>query len=405
VRGGGAQWRDTAAAAPHVCTHSLDPEHHTLKCSQLKCLSCNDVLSFSSRATLEGLLNECIVKAPPKPSAGKRRGGGNVCSFYLAGSCTRGSACRFAHSGELPQCSLGASCTLGDDCVYRHDPAPAGAGEQRVGAIVTAFEWSKGTGDVAPDSVHVHVTTTMQRMVAWRGESNTHTLSHTDRGFAGGRPRGLLLVGENNLTFSSALLSILSSSFSSSSVRTVFIPTVFEGHEKAVSVIAPAKLQRFGIADTNTTNAIACPGVLFGVDATQLHTAGSPIRQYLHSTDLSIVYWNFPFTGEDDNIAAQKQLLLGFFFSVSAMIAGHDRMSAAPPRIWLTLCNDQAARWDLSKLAMSQLFYLSNSWPFQVGDFPGYGPCRNGSSELFPVTLSVTYEFTFHEQLADSDSC
>jgi hypothetical protein len=149
--------------------------------------------------------------------------------------------------------------------------------------------------------------------------------------------------------------------------------------------------------------------------------------------------WNFPFTGEDDDVPAQKQLLLSFFFSVSRLIMrdyyrlpqrndilakyryGDDdsdeefeegyglmikelekreelereRILNSCPKILLSLCNDQAARWDIEELAKSQLFAMTNSWPFAVDEFQGYRPARNKSAATFPIAFPVTYEFSF----------
>lgn len=69
---------------------------------------------------------------PPRPRGAPRgapspprRGSSKVCSFYLKGTCTKGSNCRFSHAGSATapkKCTyfLKGKCSKGDECKFSH---------------------------------------------------------------------------------------------------------------------------------------------------------------------------------------------------------------------------------------------------------------------------------------------
>jgi hypothetical protein len=146
---------------------------------------------------------------------------------------------------------------------------------------------------------------------------------------------------------------------------------------------------------------------VFEIDATKLHCLHeleemAEVYSFCTSFHIEYFVFNFPFiAGEEDNVIAHKYLLLRFFSSASRLI----RSPSSPvpnAKILLSLCNDQASRWDLERLAKSQFFVISNTWTFDCAEFSSqgssssfpYSPRRNMSREAFPLVNTVTFEFT-----------
>ena len=136
--------------------------------------------------------------------------------------------------------------------------------------------------------------------------------------------------------------------------------------------------------------------LLFGVDATRLHT-GAWSRARFCSTGLTqikthvqCIAWNFPFTGEDENEVAHRELILAFFRSLACWCTGASKMLTAV----LMLQGDQFSRWHVLRAAQSCFFVLESWNEFDWTEFPGYVPSRS-SGEPFPVQGAMMYIFHF----------
>lgn len=206
----------------------------------------------------------------------------------------------------------------------------------------------------------------------------------------------IILFGENTLTFSAALCSLLNVDGAFSRTPLV-LPTVYESPDVSDSLVSPETLAQLGVFRSQSRSFLDISmGVLHGVNATEIHLSHSPLHAVFPTVKVSYFMWNFPFTGEDDNIDAQKNLILGFFFSASRLIMRKKIEDVANvPKILLTLCNDQAQRWDVESLARSQMLVITKSWPFDISEFRRYQPTRNSSVDFFPVEFPVTYEFSY----------
>ena len=114
-----------------------------------------------------------LFQAAPEPVRAE-------CHFYLAGTCTKGAACAFAHTGmtrfDFELCRFGRGCNRGSACPYQHDP-------QKVPCV--AFHTPRGCSlQVCPASHAPLAPAVVRRLHEWATARAAATASPAERAAA-----------------------------------------------------------------------------------------------------------------------------------------------------------------------------------------------------------------------------
>jgi len=293
----------------------------------------------------------------------------NVCKYFMKGNCFRGVDCMFSHTEVVrPLCRFHSSgrCHKGSDCEFRHSKEPVGT----LSTVIPEFRTVKELEEEWP-------------LPSWMQEESS---------FDSRRPR-VVLVGEGDCSFGLALkhrypgVHLAVTTLDSEA-------KLCASYGKAVMRERLKELVEWRVGGQGTTcdhepGGITMPvTIMHNMDATALH-------EQLHNGELlgcRIIWWNFPFTGEDGNDEAHQSLIRGFFHSVAQMVRAQRVPAEVEVRIFLQ--GDQFSRWHVARVADDAMFDL-HGWLVDVdlADIPGYSPSRNDAAEAFPVRKPVLYAF------------
>jgi hypothetical protein len=259
------------------------------------------------------------------------------------------------------------------------------------------FEWNYRTGETHPgmNCGHDPSETFAAYICRWTQQRDICSFAHGNS-----KPVGILLLGENDLTFGAALCDKLYD-LRTRTRSCVLLPSVRETEEESRldALTASVDHSDWHAVVSASTQRLSARGVsvMYDMDATALHQ-NTRVQTLMLSFAMGYIMWNFPFTGDEDNSDLQKDLLRKFFFSISqelkaAAQQGHN--GCADTKVLVSLCHNQLSKWTIERLAQEQFLRLTNSWIFDPADFPGYRPKRNQSANEFPISQTVTYEFSY----------
>lgn len=204
-----------------------------------------------------------------------------------------------------------------------------------------------------------------------------------------------LVLGDGNFTFSLSLSKQLSlSAAGGADGKPRLVATSLETLEQ---VLCRSSAQE-------TLSALgACPGVklLHGVDATELESC-QPLKELELMFD--VVVFNFPHSGGKNKIQLNRELLRGFFVSVTT-----SGLLSQRGEVHVTLCAGQGGTpgdsvdrgyqnsWKVTEMAAEGGFVLSRIEPFSLTDHPGYAPTgyRGHTDKGFCVEGALTHVFKF----------
>ncbi|CAG9575009.1 hypothetical protein LMJF_25_0030 [Leishmania major strain Friedlin] len=207
----------------------------------------------------------------------------------------------------------------------------------------------------------------------------------------------ILLVGEGNLSFAYALVKRLSRS---AVVRRATQNEGVAGERRRgiiVEVIATtfdseAEVSRkypeaVGFLAYFAAKRRVRVGYYGDVNATSLSSAAAPLRDH----PFHLLIFNNPHIGFED-LYRQIALLSHFFRSAREL---HTRAPTEdfPQEIVVTLCNDQAQRWDLLGCAARSGYICVAAVPMRSADFPEYTNRRHQRHAAFPFRIMVQYYF------------
>eukprot|EP00873_Tetraselmis_striata_P024399 jgi/Tetstr1/444663/TSEL_032511.t1 len=343
-------------------------------CTRRKLLHSSVVAALEMASHLEGVLHKrsaAVAHSAAHPSLGGLSGPPPpACVFFKRGSCAKPD-CRFSHDAAavMPLCRNFQSpqgCPFGASCRYLHaaDQAELDAMADKVVGFVT------GDGRIA--------------LSAAPGEE---CLLGSRRGAlwqAAAEPGGaILLLGEGNFGFSDSLRSF--------STRRI-IATANQPRKEALALFGASSASPLGrlLADERHT-------VLFDVDATRLHR-DARLGSELAAHGCSLVVWNFPFSGQDEDAAVHQQLLRSVFASLTRLWA----RSECDFAFGIALQGDQFTRWRAHTTSRAHGWALQAAEPFDALSFPGYQPKRNASNDNFPVKDPMMYLFRMAAAVSDA---
>lgn len=337
----------------------------------------HETLSELLRCTASAGAAPSPAAPPPSPTAPRTPSLGGLsgppppaCVLFKRGSCAKPD-CRFSHDAAavMPLCRNFQSpqgCPFGASCRYLHaaDQAELDAMADKVAGFVT------GDGRIA--------------LSAAPGEE---CLLGSRRGAlwqAAAEPGGaILLLGEGNFGFSASLRSF--------SARRI-IATANQPRKEALALFGASSASPLGrlLADERHT-------VLFDVDATRLHR-DARLGSELAAHGCSLVVWNFPFSGQDEDAAVHQQLLRSVFASLTRLWA----RSECDFAFGIALQGDQFTRWRAHTTSRAHGWALQAAEPFDALSFPGYQPKRNASNDNFPVKDPMMYLFRMAAAVSDA---
>ena len=293
-----------------------------------------------------------------------------LCTFFFAGNCRNGQRCRFRHKlhpGEPPPpCRFFGTrqgCRFGDACKMRHGDTQTMVDELDVASRSVDAEQDLAAG--------VLIGGTARRANAGSGYRAR---------LAG---KSVFLCGEGDFSFAHALST-------GDTPPSELIATSLDSQEDVVEQYPDAAAHLGSDARLFFT--------LHGIDATELHAAGSTHRMVRNA---EVLCWLFPFTGVEEDSPGNARLIRQFFDSLSRVFHFEPGASAvlavpeAPPEVHVVLCGDQFSRWRVEASARDAFLSLHAMEPFQVGEFEPYSPRRNREDEPFPVHKPTLYVFRF----------
>ncbi|KAG5503146.1 hypothetical protein GH5_04207 [Leishmania sp. Ghana 2012 LV757] len=123
------------------------------------------------------------------------------------------------------------------------------------------------------------------------------------------------------------------------------------------------------------------------VNATALSSAAAPLRDH----PCHLLIFNNPHIGFED-LYRQRSLLSHFFRSAHELHIGAP-IGPYPQEVVVTLCDDQARRWDLIACAARSGYMCVAAVPLRSADFPEYTNRRHQSDAGFPFRIMVQYYF------------
>jgi HrpA-like RNA helicase len=271
-----------------------------------------------------------------------------ACTQFLGGYCSFGDRCRNSHSlfAARPICRfyISGGCSKGRSCIFAH-------GDERRRA--------------KPASTNVDP---LHPLVPQLEEL---CLSRGALGWFKYHASSLLLLGEGNFRFSSALCSLDAAPLISTSRD-----PVLAARQSLPSNLDPARVR----GET---------------DATRLHTDTDLIR--LVGANVKSCAWNFPFTGSDEDDTDNEELILATFLSL-ALFFGRLGTEVSAPVLALTMQGDQLSRWSVLRSARYAGWRLQSWCEFDDSEFPGYLPCRI-TGDAFPAVDPRFYVFQLHEKV------
>ncbi|CAM39002.2 hypothetical protein, unknown function [Leishmania braziliensis MHOM/BR/75/M2904] len=221
-------------------------------------------------------------------------------------------------------------------------------------------------------------------------------------------PLSILLVGEGNLSFTYALVKRLSSS---AAVRRATRSDLTDGVRRRDTVVevtattfdsAADLLRKYPEAGRYLTYFAAKQRVRVryfgGVNATSLSSVSAALRD----SPSHLLIFNNPHIGFED-LYRQRSLLSHFFRSARDLHIEAPTVDY-PQEVVVTLCDDQAQRWDLLGCAARSGYLCVAAVPLRSVDFPEYTNRRHQSAAAFPFRIMVQYYFVapqvaLHEEL------
>ncbi|KAG5476864.1 hypothetical protein LSCM1_05196 [Leishmania martiniquensis] len=218
-------------------------------------------------------------------------------------------------------------------------------------------------------------------------------------------PLSILLVGEGNLSFAYALVKRLSRS---AAVRRATQSDGTAGERRRGTVVevlvttfdSAAELQRkypesvrfLAYFSTKQRVRVRYYG---DVNATSLLSAAAPLRDH----PCHLVIFNNPHTGFED--LYRQRSLLSHFFRSSRELNAEAPTGTYPQEVVVTLCDDQAWRWDLMGCAARSGYMCIAAVPLRPADFPEYTNRRHQSDAAFPFSIMVQYYFVVPQAALD----
>jgi hypothetical protein len=282
-----------------------------------------------------------------------------ACLPFLQGYCKFGSACRNSHSpfAVRPPCRFfqKGHCARGDECAYAHGPSSVEKMESKLSSLL-----EKKTD---PMSAIVPV-------------QSHFTLPSTEEWFANpARQTSLLLIGEGNFEFTESLRRL---------------------------GCAPAYASSLNNGVQGVRNGVSSSHILHCVDATRLHTDREAVK-LITAGRVHNIFWNFPYTGIEEDDEVHESLMLGTFQSLKLAAAlkhysqceGYDKDMV----FGLTLQGDQFSRWNVYRSALRTGWKLTRWDTFDPDFYPGYSPRRVDGS-TFPASHARFYEFSCSTNLS-----
>jgi HrpA-like RNA helicase len=330
-------WRNqlpTSADDRRMLGHVYGNENSEAMCQRLKEF-CD--VAPSVGALTRGIGNLLAQRQDPSRVA---------CAHFLNGDCRFGDSCRNSHSlfAARPICRffLSGGCSKGSSCTFTHE-------EENI---------AKPTRTTTGDPLHP-VVPLIQDL----------SLPDGALGWFKQNASSLLLLGEGNFRFSSALYSLGAS------------PLMSTAHEAVV-----ATRQKLGNVDPTRVRG--------EIDATRVHTYNDLISQIGES--VQSCSWNFPFTGSEEDDSDHEALILATFLSLALFFGRLGSDEVPTPTFALTLQGDQLSRWSVLRCARYAGWRLKSWDEFDDSEFPGYLPCRvNG--DPFPAVDARFYVFQLHD--------
>lgn len=268
-----------------------------------------------------------------------------ACIHFLQGNCKFGASCRHSHSKYAvpPPCKYfqRGECLRGDTCVYSHVlPSDAAAAD----VCPPANGTSKSTQSIDPlnSMIPINDDLKMPNTKEWFSE-------HAE---------GLLLLGEGTYEFAKSLNSL---GFAASYAST----------------------------PGSTVDMLGDYTCCMDLDATRMHL-DELTRDLVDDEEIESFFWNFPFSGVEENDELNESLILGTFLSISKLL--HLCEGPQGCKFAFTLQGDQFARWSVLRSALRSGWRLVSWGDFNPNDYPNYKPKRE-NGEPFPGSGHKFYEF------------
>ncbi|AYU79331.1 Domain of unknown function (DUF2431) [Leishmania donovani] len=210
-------------------------------------------------------------------------------------------------------------------------------------------------------------------------------------------PLFILLVGEGNLSFTYALVKRLSRS---AVVRRATQNDAVAGERQRGIVVEVIATTFDSEAEVSRKYPEAVGFLAYfaakrrvrvryhdHVNATSLSSAAAPLRdQPLH-----LLIFNNPHIGFED--LYRQIALLSHFFRSARELHTHALTQDFPQEVVVTLCDDQAQRWDLLGCAARSGYICVAAVPMRSADFPEYTNRRHQRHAAFPFRIMVQYYF------------
>ncbi|KAG5512085.1 hypothetical protein JKF63_07549 [Porcisia hertigi] len=214
-------------------------------------------------------------------------------------------------------------------------------------------------------------------------------------------PLTILLVGEGNLSFTYALIRRLSRSAAVRRATQSDVPPDERRHGSVVRVIATTfdnvtELHRkypetVGFLAYFSAKQRVSVRYYGDVNATSLLSAPVSLRNH----PCHLLMFNNPHIGFED-LYRQRSLLSHFFHSARELYRASATLDS-PQEIVVTLCDDQARRWDLLGCAARSGYICVAAVLLRAADFPEYTNRRHQSDAAFPFGIMVQYYFVLFQ--------
>lgn len=306
-----------------------------------------------------------------------------VCIFFRQGRCTRGAACKFAHtmgaagSATRPLCkfySTHKGCRFGASCSFSH-------GEAREDEEARAAQ-REGLSEQIQADITVLNASSGESGGGGKGDEDAPRLElcHGET---------IVLVGEGDFAYALHLASLFEA------VDCDLVATGLDTQDEIYETYASAERTLQRLREHEARSPALCLQLGFSLNACD---PGSGETLDLFSRADKIV-WNFPFAGADGDGESNTYLMQRFFHccfsSRSASYARDDMRHFPPPQleVYVTLCNDQFVRWGLMQVAEAAFFFLRTSFAFKLDGLGGYEPRRNFTEGTFSAERATTYVF------------
>lgn len=306
------------------------------------------------------------VPQPPTPMGLHHDGGGVNHEGFFAG-------------GTPP----GVGAAGGPSCV----PLAPHVMAERVKSEIISLEWTTAT-ETRAHTRHWELLAQLQRATL----THQRNLATYMLGEAEIAPAGVLMLGSGDLAFADGLRE-------KNLLPPELVVTTFPSLDKLTNSYGGRFKTRLHMLKTRGVM------VRHGVDATRL---GADEWLAAKLKLFSLVVWNFPYSDDIDGRPEvelepelHRVLMENFFMSLAALCL----RTGARPLLALSLCNDQATRWQIFRSARTCFFHLCGISTFTAQDtLPRYRPTRNHTEEPFPFSNPFTYTFAFHPPRSSSSS-